>query len=79
MITRFRVEGSGAGKQELADDLSEQASRIINLFGQDGEWECTDDVISRSRSVEGPYVGRMVFKFHPKDEPTGRIIMMEPE
>lgn len=59
MITRFRVEGKGKDRQELIEELSSLASRIIKTVGV-GEWECTDDVISGDE--KRGYQGRMVLK-----------------
>lgn len=70
MITRFRVEGKHDDKEQLAQELALHASRIIGAIGQEGEWECTDDVISRVKPAYGAgkklkkYTGRMVFMFH---------------
>jgi hypothetical protein len=70
MITRFRVEGVSLDKEDLIELLTWRAQQVIRVImadphplstlQPDGEWECTDDVISGS---PGNYKGRMVFAF----------------
>jgi hypothetical protein len=60
MITRFRVEGKGKDKAELAEELILTVSRVIRVVGADREWECTDDVISGDE--KRGYSGRMVLR-----------------
>lgn len=62
MINRFRIEGEAKKKDALIDELSLSALRVISaLNNKNGEWECTDDVVTKS---DGGYKGRMVLKFH---------------
>jgi hypothetical protein len=70
VITRFRIEGKKPEKQELIDFLAEQGAHVIGLLDQNGEWECTEDVITRIKDNHEPgvyhgYRGRMAFLFHP--------------
>ena len=77
MITRFRVEGTNPDKHELMEQLQDAASRLMKIAPEIRtvaeeqkherlEWECTDDVITRSS--DGVYQGRMVFKLMEPDE-----------
>jgi hypothetical protein len=72
MITRFRIEGEGQDKEELMDEIVSVVGVTIGYLGGmrvkngepvDGEWECTQDVITGS---PGAYRGRMVMKYHPE-------------
>lgn len=74
MITRFRVEATHSDKEKLMEQLQDAVCEIMKMSSNvttaeesepHGEWECTDDVISR---VNGGYRGRMVFIFHDTSE-----------
>lgn len=67
MITRFRVEGKAETRDGVIDLLQHCAGRIMQECGDPTvEWECTDDVITRT---EGGYRGRMVFKVMEEEIP----------
>ena len=66
MITRFRIEGEGKSKEELAEKLLDTVGCVIGYVNKDqphGEWECTQEVSVMMKG--GEYAGRMVMKFHP--------------
>lgn len=66
MITRFRIEGTGPSRNGLVDEILESVGVLLREHKyQDGEWECTQDVIS---GRDGEYKGRMVMLFHPRRE-----------
>ena len=65
MITRFRVEGFGQTLEDCRETLTGAVSKLISTHRtQEGEWECTAEIITQK--ISG-YQGRMVMVFHPTD------------
>lgn len=62
MIKRFRIEAEESTKEEVIDSTALAVSRMIGVADQDGEWECTQDVVFQS---DNGYSARMVMLFHP--------------
>lgn len=74
MITRFRVETEEESKEDAIDAAALASTRIISAIRQrgeqEGEWECTQDVVIRNGQN---YKARMVMLFHPKEVNDGRL------
>jgi hypothetical protein len=71
MITRIRIETEESSKEEAIDKTALAVSKFIRSIEQDGEWECTQDVVIRISN--GPrYRGRMILVFHPKENGNAR-------
>ena len=82
VITKFRIEATGKSKAEVEDEIlkavSEVAKAIREQNGQNGHWECTDDVIHQEREFQtsnpkkdfaeltGNYKGRMVMTYRER-------------
>jgi hypothetical protein len=47
MITRIRIETEESSKEEAIDKTALAVSKFIRSIEQDGEWECTQDVVIR--------------------------------
>jgi hypothetical protein len=63
MITGFRIGAVAVERDDLIERLLNTVGYILDLPGQPpGEWECTQDVTSKT---ETGYQGRMNFVFHP--------------